>query len=169
MISLDGLYFAIWRQSSLPIEPPPPVTIMHFPSINPRTLSRSTLIGSLPRRSSIETSLNFDTLTSSVINWYIPGKIFNLQVVWLQILRISLVTFGEADGIARIISSTSYFFAASRMHSLPPIMRTPWISFPFLCGLSSITPTTLLFKCALYFNSWIIILPASPAPITKVW
>ena len=42
-----------------------------------------------------------------------PGKILSLQSVRLQILKISRVALFPADGIARIISSASYFFAAS--------------------------------------------------------
>ena len=58
----------------------------------------------------------FFVLSGFVIGYaydYIPGNILSLQSVRLQILKISLVFFVPAEGIARIISSASYFFAAS--------------------------------------------------------
>ena len=50
---------------------------------------------------------------------------------------ISAVSFFETDGIAMIISSIAYCFAAGIIFSRPPIIWYPRIDFPFKSGLSS--------------------------------
>ena len=59
IINLLGLNFAICLHNSEPIEPPPPVTNMDFPLISSPIFSLAKVIGSLPNKSSISTSLKF--------------------------------------------------------------------------------------------------------------
>ena len=164
-MSLLGLCLATCLHSSEPIEPPPPVTRTVLPWIKSKTSFISTLIGSLPKRSSIETFLRLDTFTSPFAIWYIPGRFFSVQFVSLQIPSISLLSSIGAEGIAIQILSTLYFSTLSRIESLPPTIGVPSINLFHLFLLSSIIQTTLSLSSLARLTSRRIICPADPAPI----
>ena len=82
-----------------------------------------------------------------------------------MILRVSE---READGMAKMMSDTSYCATASSMHSRPPTTLTPESSVCFLPGSSSITQTMSFSLCGLRLSSCITIAPAAPAPMSIV-
>ena len=164
-MSLLGSCAATCLQSSEPIEPPPPVTRTVLPLMKSKTSCISTFMVSLPRRSSIDTSLRLDTDTSPLTSWYIPGRFFSSQLVSLQIPNISLRSSIEAEGRAIYILEISYFSTFSKIESLPPTIGIPSIYLFHLFLLSSIRQTTLSSSPLARFISRRIICPAEPAPI----
>ena len=165
MINCFGEWEAICLQSSLPMEPPPPVTRTTLPRKWSRTSSVLIRMGSRPNKSSTSTSFNLDTDTSPFTSWYIPGRVRSLQPDSLQISRISFLVWVDAEGMAMIISSMLYCCTASRILSRVPTMGTPRRSFPWHPGPSSMTHLTWRFRYSLLSISFKIIFPAAPAPI----
>ena len=128
--------------------------------------SRSTSIGSLPNRSSTSTSRSLLMLTSPFTSWYIPGRDRSLQLVSLQISKISEIFAREAEGIATIISSIPKISAHSMILSLPPTTLIPWMNLPHLPESSSMIHRITMVEKLLLTISLMITFAASPAPIT---
>ena len=123
-------------------------------------------MGSRPKRSSTSTSRSLLTLTSPFTSWYIPGRERSLQLVSLQISRISDISARVMDGIATIISSIPKISAHSIILSLPPTTLIPWINLPHLPGSSSMMQRITMVEKLLLTISLTIRFAASPAPIT---
>ena len=135
-----------------------------LPFTYPIISSKLTLIGSLPKRSSISTSRSFAILTSPLINWYRPGSIFNIHFVFWQISSIFFLSTPVAVGRAIYISSILYFSANSGISPLVPRIGTPFIYLPILLWSSSIMHTGIPDALSLLFNSFINRVPACPPP-----
>ena len=89
---------AICLQSSLPMEPPPPVTSTRRPRISVRTSSELTTMGSRPKRSLISTSRSC-LVEALFIIWLMPGSTCTLQPVAAASCVISFISAPEAEGM----------------------------------------------------------------------
>ncbi len=165
MISFFGPNLAIWRQSSDPIEPPPPVTMTTSSLRYPDISSMFRLTSSRPSKSSMLTSRIFFTLTSPSMSSSTLGNVLSLHFVSLLMRSSSAISLLDADGIATMISSILYRFATSFILSLPATTGTPLMVVPCFVLSSSTITTGTIFMSAWFFNSLISIEPALPAPM----
>ena len=106
------------------MEPPAPVTNTFLFFIKSTTSLSLICLLSLPSKSSIFTSLIFFMLTFPSINSYIPGMVFILHFVFLQICIISRFLFLFIFAMVKIISSTFRFLAIVSISSVVPITGT---------------------------------------------
>ena len=102
--SVFGSYFAICLHSSEPIEPPPPVTNIVLPFIKLPIFSLSSLIGSLPKISSISTFFRFSNKFLFFIISATLGNILTLALVCWQICNISFLFFESILAIEKNMS-----------------------------------------------------------------
>ena len=90
-------------------------------------------------------------------------------MVW-QISTISPITSREAEGMAMMISSTSYFWTSRGISSRRPSTGRPNMPIRCLVGLSSTNPTGIrLSRYRRCFNSRTRVAPASPAPTMRTY
>lgn len=84
IISRLGSWAAIWRHSSLPMLPPPPVTRMVLPCIWAKISPISTEMGGRPSRSSTATGRSLFKDTSPLASWYSAGSVLSRHPVSLH-------------------------------------------------------------------------------------
>ena len=126
--SLSGSNLTICLQSSEPIEPPPPVTSTTLLCINSFMFLLSNLIGSLPSKSSISTSLKFCIIGLSLISSLVPGRILTLQPVSWQISNIFFLSSLEILEIVKNITSTLFSLQILGISNLVPKIFLPEIA-----------------------------------------
>ena len=125
MISIAGLQLAIWRHSSEPMDPPPPVTMMRLPPTN-RVMRLESCTSSRPRRSSTFTSrMRLARSLPSVIIFTMSGKIFTLHLVRLQMDSTRRRFSSSMVGMASRMVSISQRSTSSGMSSVVPMICTP--------------------------------------------
>ena len=120
-------------------------------------------IGSLPKTSSISTSLKFCIIFFPVIKSEIPGNSLNFIPVSWQIDNISFLSFADIFEITKNIISTLFSLHTLTISSLVPSIFTPFIILSFFFESSSIIPT-ILYLC-ICFIFFITSVPAAPPPI----
>ena len=158
---------AIWRHSSLPIEPPPPVTNTTL-SLTSFSASSGNTTGSLPSKSSTLISvIRLVKSRPSAISFTMSGKVCILQEVDTQMSIILFLFSGVRVGMAIRIVSTWHRFARLGISSVVPKISTPIILRPCLSLSSSTARIMLISFSAFLFISWIRVDAASPAPTSK--
>ena len=160
----EGPSTASWRQSSLPMEPPAPVTSTVWSWASWATWRRSVWMGSRRSRSWISTLRSVLTLTSPVRISPSEGMVRVLMPRSSAAWTMRRITVPGAPGMAMITSPTRYWGAIwATSSSVPRMGRLPMRS-PCLLGSSSTNPTGLSPSSGLACSSLRIIWPAAPAP-----
>ncbi len=168
MMTCLGSYAAIWRTSSLPIEPPPPVIMHTLPFMKSRILPRSNSIGLRPSRSSILISLacEISSLPSPKSSSLRYGITLMSQSVFEQKLSIFRFSSSSQEGIATMIDCILCSVQMRSISGVVPSTGTPSILAPCFVMSSSTKPTASRFLDGLLSSKsalWIsrrIILPA---------
>ena len=123
--SFSGPTARIWRHSSLPIDPPAPVTKTTLLMLFLDSRRWLGLTGSRPSRSSTSKSRTSLRLTLPVAMSLKPGKV-RTAILWdLSASRISLRRLGETEGKAK---STSVIGASAKISAKSAGL---WIGKPF--------------------------------------
>ena len=162
-----GPHRVIWRHNSLPIEPPAPVTRMHFPFKASPIHSSWTRAGSRRRRSVISTSRRRETLTLPPINSKIPGIVRKRNS-----FRPAYICHQPYNSPRSRRDRNNHFIDVILFKNIVQIVQrsfdldTIYFVLKF-AGVVIQESTGSKLDCRFFCNSRTTSAPASPAPITR--
>ena len=160
--SLPGRKRITCRHSSLPMEPPPPVTSTVLPVRYPEIRSVSSVTSSRERKSAVFSSRNAPcgaaaptscgSLSSCTGQWVLTQR----SMTWFSLLPRSV-------GMAMMMLWMLYRVHTSGISSSVPFTGTPWMVWLRLAGSSSTAATGRPYSL-LDLQTLMAQAPASPAP-----
>ncbi len=153
-----------WRQSSLPMDPPAPVTSTVWPLTMLRTASRLVVTGSRRRRSWISTFRRARMATRPEMMSNMPGTVRVFTLAAAAASRTSRMTTPGALGIAMMTSSMLCFSMMPGSSARDPSTGRLETRLPCLERSSSTKPTGSRPSSGLPRSSRTIMAPAAPAP-----
>ena len=169
MTRWEGSRRAIWRQSSLPIEPPPPVTRILRPVSSSRIVGQSGCTGWRFRRSSMVMARSSLGAARPETRSAMRGMVRIGRCERSQSSTILRIWPEFADGMAMMTTSAPTRAATSGVFSQWPKTRIPCTSRPFLSGSSSMKPTGRYSLDGSWSRERASVSPARPAPTMRAF